>query len=249
MDHLNKKRLFEGVNIEIFNSDTKGTDILESVDTDFNFLYVGHWLQGDLGHDRKDTGMMIKTFCTVFKSLPKNQQPGLILKTSSAGFSVMDREEISKKIKDITKEFGDKCPPIHLVFGDLSESELNSLYHSKKVNAMIMFTKGEGYGRPLAEFATTGKPIIVSDWSGYKDFLPNENTVYLEGELKNVHETASNKFLLKSSRSLAKSSTFTVLNFESALIFWDKSNPVKSFISISAKTISGLKKSILSSAS
>jgi len=124
--------LFEGVNIEIFNSDTKGTDILESVDTDFNFLYVGHWLQGDLGHDRKDTGMMIKTFCTVFKSLPKNQQPGLILKTSSAGFSVMDREEISKKIKDITKEFGDKCPPIHLVFGDLSESELNSLYHSKK---------------------------------------------------------------------------------------------------------------------
>ena len=192
--------LFEGVNIEIFNSDTKGTDILESVDTDFNFLYVGHWLQGDLGHDRKDTGMMIKTFCTVFKSLPKNQQPGLILKTSSAGFSVMDREEISKKIKDITKEFGDKCPPIHLVFGDLSESELNSLYHSKKVNAMIMFTKGEGYGRPLAEFATTGKPIVVSNWSGFKDFLPKEHTVYLEGELKEVHKSAQNKFLLKDSK-------------------------------------------------
>ena len=143
---------------------------------------------------------MIKTFCTVFKSLPKNQQPGLILKTSSAGFSVMDREEISKKIKDITKEFGDKCPPIHLVFGDLSESELNSLYHSKKVNAMIMFTKGEGYGRPLAEFATTGKPIVVSNWSGFKDFLPKEHTVYLEGELKEVHQSAQNKFLLKESK-------------------------------------------------
>ena len=192
--------LFEGVNIEIFNSDTKGTDILESVDTDFNFLYVGHWLQGDLGHDRKDTGMMIKTFCTIFKSLPKNQQPGLILKTSSAGFSVMDREEISKKIKDITKEFGDKCPPIHLVFGDLSESELNDLYNDDKVKSFVMFSKGEGYGRPLAEFATTGKPIIVSDWSGYKDFLPSENTVYLEGELKEVHQSAQNKFLLKESK-------------------------------------------------
>ena len=143
---------------------------------------------------------MIKTFCTVFKGLPKKQQPGLILKTSNAGFDVGTRERISKEIKKLSESFGDKCPPIHLVWGDLSEEELNSLYNDEKVKAMVMFTKGEGYGRPLAEFATTGKPIIVSDWSGYKDFLPKENTVYLEGELKNVHESATNKFLLKESK-------------------------------------------------
>ena len=188
--------LFEGVNTEIFNGKSSKS-ILDSVDTDFNFLFVGHWLQGDLGQDRKDVGMMIKTFCTVFKDLPKKQQPGLILKTSQAGFSVMEREGISKKIQEVTNQFGDSCPPIHLVFGDLSESELNSLYNDKKVKAMLMFTKGEGYGRPLAEFASTGKPILVSKWSGHTDFLPEENTVYLEGELKNVHETAANKFLLK----------------------------------------------------
>ena len=211
--------LFEGVDEKIYNGKfDKNINILESVDTDFNFLYVGHWLVGDLGHDRKDTGMMIKTFCTVFKSLPKNKQPGLILKTSSAGFSVIDRENISKKILELTKEFGDKCPPIHLVWGDLSESELNSLYNDDKVKAMVMFTKGEGYGRPLAEFATTGKPIVVSDWSGYKDFLPKENTVYLEGELKEVHESSQNKFLLKESKwfyvnySKAASKIFDVYN-------------------------------------
>jgi len=191
--------LFEGVDTSIFDGKSKSS-LLDSVESDFNFLFVGHWLQGELGHDRKDTGMMIKTFCTIFKGLPKNQQPGLILKTSSAGFSVMDREAISEKVKEITKEFGDKCPPIHLVFGDLSESELNDLYNDDKVKAKIMFTKGEGYGRPLAEFATTGKPIIVSNWSGYKDFLPEENTVYLEGELKEVHESAQNKFLLKDAK-------------------------------------------------
>tara|TARA_Y100000385_G_scaffold287670_1_gene352399 strand:+ start:706 stop:1965 length:1260 start_codon:yes stop_codon:yes gene_type:complete len=191
--------LFEGVDTSIFNGKSESS-ILDSVDTDFNFLYVGHWLQGDLGHDRKDIGMLIKTFCTIFKSLPKNQQPGLILKTSHAGFSVGEREDMTKRILNLTKEFGDKCPPVHLVWGDLSESELNSLYNDKKVKAMVMFTKGEGYGRPLAEFATTGKPIIVSNWSGYKDFLPEKNTVYLEGELKNVHETATNKFLLKESK-------------------------------------------------
>ena len=191
--------LFEGVDIEVFNGKSSKS-ILDSVDTDFNFLFVGHWLAGDLGHDRKDEGMMIKTFCTVFKDLPKKQQPGLILKTSQAGFSVMEREGISSKIKEVTNQFGEKCPPIHLVFGDLSESELNELYNDDKVKSFIMFTKGEGYGRPLAEFATTGKPIIVSKWSGHTDFLPEENTVYLEGELKEVHKSSANKFLLEQSK-------------------------------------------------
>ena len=191
--------LFEGVDTTIFDGKSKSS-ILDSVDTDFNFLFVGHWLAGDLGHDRKDVGMMIKTFCTVFKNLPKKQQPGLILKSSHAGFSVGERETISRKIKDLTKEYGDNCPSIHLVWGDLSEEQLNSLYNDDKVKAKIMFTKGEGYGRPLAEFATTGKPILVSNWSGYKDFLPEENTVYLEGELKEVHKSSQNKFLLKEAK-------------------------------------------------
>ena len=62
--------LFEGVNTKVFNGKSSQS-ILDSVDTDFNFLFVGHWLSGDLGQDRKDVGMMIKTFCTVFKDLPK----------------------------------------------------------------------------------------------------------------------------------------------------------------------------------
>ena len=225
--------LFEGVDTSIFNGKSKSS-ILDSVDTDFNFLFVGHWLAGDLGHDRKDVGMMIKTFCTVFKSLPKDKQPGLILKTSHAGFSVGQREDLAKKILELTKEFGDKCPSVHLVWGDLSEIELNSLYNDDKVKAMLMFTKGEGYGRPLAEFATTGKPIVVSDWSGYKDFLPKENTVYLEGEVKEVHQTAQNKFLLKESKwfyvdySKAASKIFDVhKNYKTYL---SKSNGLKTNI-------------------
>ena len=98
------------------------------MDTDFNYLFVGHWLKGDLGEDRKDVGMMIKTFCTVFKDVSKKQQPGMILKTSAAGFSVMDREDIVRKIKEITDPFGDKCPPINLLFGDLTENQIIHMY-------------------------------------------------------------------------------------------------------------------------
>lgn len=195
--------LFEGVDTDVFTGKTnlrESKDVLKNVNTEFNFLYVGHWLGGDLGHDRKDTGMMIKTFCTVFKNIPKDKQPGLILKTSSAGFSVEERELIHIKIKEIADEVGDKCPPIYLIWGDLSESELNDLYNDTKVKAMVSFTKGEGYGRPLAEFATTGKPIIVSKWSGHTDFLPADNTIYLDGELKEVHQSAANQFLIRESK-------------------------------------------------
>ena len=209
--------LFEGVDLDIFlNRTNQEQDVLintekldKKIETDFNFLFVGHWLSGDLGQDRKDVGMLIKTFCTIFKSVPKNKQPGLILKTSMAGFSIIDREEISEKIKTITKEYGENCPPIYLLFGDMKPSEIANLYHHPKVKAMISFTKGEGYGRPLAEFATTGKPVIVSKWSGLTDFLPETNTIYLDGELTNVHPSAANQFLM------AESQWFSV-NYSSA---------------------------------
>ncbi len=217
--------LHEGVELEKWQLPKKVDKFLEDLETDFNYLVVGHWLQGDIGQDRKDIGMTIKTFCTVFKDIPKKDQPGLILKTSTAGFSVMDRENISKKIRDITKEFGDKCPSIYLLFGDLSENELANLYHHPKVKTMLSFTKGEGYGRPLCEFTLTGKPIIVSKWSGHTDFLPENSTVYIDGTLTEVHPRAANDFLLKESKwfsvnySVAAGKIFDVWkNYKSQLI-------------------------------
>jgi hypothetical protein len=189
--------LFEGVDVEIFLNPTKDVDVLSEIKTDFNFLTVGHWLKGNLGQDRKDIGMVIKTFATVFQNLPKEKQPGLIIKTSSAGFSVMDRESMRERIEEITKTFGDTCPPIYLIHGDLSETEMASLYHHPKVKAMVSFTKGEGYGRPLAEFTLSGKPILVSGWSGHLDFLPTEHSVLLEGTLTQVDESAADTFILK----------------------------------------------------
>ena len=228
--------LHEGVELSTFLKSKTDVDVLEGIDSDWNFLFTGHWLKGDLGKDRKDVGMMIKTFCTVFKNTPKKKQPGLILKTSSAGFSVIDRENISAKIKEISSEFGDKCPPIHLLFGDLSEDEMSSLYHHPKVKAMISFTKGEGYGRPLCEFSLTGKPILVSKWSGHLDFLPEENTVFLEGALDNIHESAADQFLMKEAK-------WYQLNYSHAAGMIDKVfNQYKTYLQKSKGLVSNTKK-------
>ena len=188
--------LFEGVDTEIFSKGS-GNDVLANVKEDFNFLIVGHWLKGDLGQDRKDIGMAIKTFATVFQYLPKDKKPGLIVKTSHAGFSVIDREGTREKLESVLKSFGDKCPSVYLLHGDMEETDMSNLYHHPKVKAMISFAKGEGYGRPMAEFTLTGKPIIASGWSGQMDFLPADNAVLLEGNLTPVHESAADQFCMK----------------------------------------------------
>jgi glycosyltransferase involved in cell wall biosynthesis len=186
--------LFEGFDEEDFGTDeVANISELDSIKEDFAFLFVGHWLRGDLGEDRKNVGMMIKTFTMAFKN--EKVKPALVLKTSSAGFSVMDRENTIKKIKEtLGKDY--KSVPIYLLHGDLTPAQMNGLYEHPKVKAMLNFTKGEGFGRPLLEFSLTGKPVIVSNWSGHLDFLKS-GAVLLEGELKPVHESATDQFLLK----------------------------------------------------
>ncbi len=189
--------LFEGFNENDFGTDViKHIDVLDNVKENFCFLFVGHWLRGDLGEDRKNIGMMIKSFVTAFKN--EKVKPALILKTSSAAFSVLDRESIISKIKNaLGKDYGKIS--IYLIHGDMDPAELNALYEHPKVKAMLNFTKGEGFGRPLLEFSLTGKPVIVSNWSGHLDFL-KQGAVLLDGELKEVHESAADQFLLKESK-------------------------------------------------
>ena len=77
---------------------------------------------------------------------------------------------------------------------------MNEINNDPKVKAFISFTKGEGFGRPLLEAAITGKPVITTNWSGHTDFLQPDYNILIGGELKNVHESAANQFLLKESQ-------------------------------------------------
>jgi hypothetical protein len=219
--------LFEGVDTELFSKGT-GNDVLANVKEDFCFLIVGHWLKGSLGHDRKDIGMAIKTFATVFQYLPKDKRPALVIKTSHAGFSVIDREETRRKIDDVLKSFADKCPSVYLIHGDMEETDMSNLYHHPKVKAMISFAKGEGYGRPMAEFTLTGKPIIASGWSGQMDFLPTEHSVLLEGSLTQVDESAADQFCMKEAQ------WFTVNYSNAANKIYDVYNKYNSYLEKSA---------------
>jgi glycosyltransferase involved in cell wall biosynthesis len=202
--------LFEGVNTNLYQkidatNDSDIWDVIDDVKEEFNFLFVGHWLQGELGQDRKDVGMMIKTFLETFKG--KGKKPGLIMKTSSATYSIMDRDEIVEKINKIRAAVGkdDELPNVYLLHGELTDEEINELYNHPKVKAHVSFTKGEGYGRPLLEASVSQKPIIAPNWSGHIDFLDLEMSVLLPGEVKQIHPSAVVQNML-----LAESGWFTV---------------------------------------
>ena len=165
--------------------DTSIQETLDAIPEEFCFLQMGHWLQGDHTHDRKDIGGCIESFCKAFDGT-KNR-PAMVLKTSHATFSVIDKVQMLERIKGITSQFQNP-PNVYLIHGDLTDSEVNSLYNHSKIKTMVSFTHGEGYGRPLAEFSTSGKPIISTWWSGHKDFL--KHSVRLIGSMSKVHNTA-----------------------------------------------------------
>ena len=191
--------LFEGVDLEkYFETKSKANMeinlALDGIKESFCYLFVGHWLQGNFGHDRKNVGWTIKAFLETFKN--KKNAPALILKTQHANASISDRDTIFKKIDDIRKTVRGTLPNIYVVHGELSDDEVNELYNHPKVKAMVNFTKGEGFGRPLLEFSLTGKPIIASGWSGHLDFLNKEFVTLVSGGLHNVDKSAAQKGLI-----------------------------------------------------
>jgi len=202
--------LFEGVDLNkyfhISDEDLPETDLvsdLDEIEEDFCYLYVGHWLQGEIGEDRKNTGKLVQVFLETFKG--KKKKPALIMKTSSATSCIMDRDEMLRKINIIRETAGVDLPNIYLLHGEMDDEDMNYLYNHPKVKAFVSFTKGEGYGRPLAEFCTSKKPIITSGWSGHIDFLSKEFSVLLPGKLTETHPSAHSNTLI-----LPGSSWFTV---------------------------------------
>ena len=172
---------------------------LDEMPESFAYLFVGHWINGEFGEDRKNVSLLIKAFFETFKN--KKKKPSLILKTSGAASSYVDREILINKIQQIkdTVESQD-LPNVYLLHGEFTDNEMNHLYNHPKVKTMVSLTKGEGFGRPLLEFSLMKKPLITTAWSGHMDFLNKEFCSLINGELKNVHPSAVNQFLIRESQ-------------------------------------------------
>ena len=191
--------LFEGLDLDKYYKKPKKSNILKDVKEDFCFLFTGHWLPGAFGEDRKNTALLIRTFLETFNTSSK-KKPALILKTNHVNYSLLDREAIIKQINKIKDQVSGNLPNVYLLHGEMTDEEMNQLNNDPKVKSFISFTKGEGFGRPLLEAAITGKPVITTNWSGHVDFIKPDYNILIGGELKNIHPSAANQWLLRESQ-------------------------------------------------
>ena len=194
--------LIEGANLDTYKpvtvKDIKSYELFEKINSipeSFAYLFVGHWMSGQMGEDRKNVGLLVKAFYELFKD--KKKQPALILKVSGGSASYMDRYEMQKRLNFIRDSVPSKSlPNIYLLHGEFSDNEINELYNHPKVKSMVSLTKGEGFGRPLLEFSLTNKPIISTNWSGHTDFLKKDFTALMNGKLTKIHKSAQSKDML-----------------------------------------------------
>ena len=146
---------------------------------DFNFICVSQ-----MG-PRKNLKNTIKWFVEEFI----DQDVGLIIKTNTAGNSIIDLEYTEASLKAILQPYKNRKCSVSLLHGDLSEGQMRALYEHEKVKAMINISHGEGFGLPLFEAARLGLPIVSIGWSGQTDFL-EDKFLKVSHTLKNVSKNS-----------------------------------------------------------
>lgn len=154
----------------------------------FNFLTIGQLTGNNPENDRKNLLYTIKWFYEAFKNKP---DVGLIIKTAMLRQTHLDRTMVTNVFNKVLSELGvtESGPKFYLLHGDMQDSELVSLYTSKKIKAFLSLTHGEGYGLPLLEAAACGLPVIATGWSGHTEFLSVGKWLKIDYKLGPVHPT------------------------------------------------------------
>tara|TARA_R100000008_G_scaffold35346_1_gene20043 strand:+ start:3607 stop:4848 length:1242 start_codon:yes stop_codon:yes gene_type:complete len=150
--------------IEVVNYPVKKYDPVDlelNLPYDFNFLCVAQW------GPRKNVKNTIKWFVEEFH----DDEVGLVVKMFQMKNCHMDKQNCITKLTELLRQYPDKKCKLHLIHGNMTDEEMNSLYTHPKLKAFVTLTHGEGYGLPLFEAAYNGMPVVAPAWSGHCDFL------------------------------------------------------------------------------
>jgi glycosyltransferase involved in cell wall biosynthesis len=152
----------------------------EAVTTDNNFLCVSQIAP------RKNLYEMVANFVQEFKD---DSDVGLIIKSYIQNNSVIDHSETTRNIETFVKSVTkDKKCKVYLLHGNMTETEMSSLYDKDMIRGYISATHGEGFGIPIFNAVCSDIPVVATAWSGHLDFLsaPVVNQVSKKTKVKNL---------------------------------------------------------------
>lgn len=142
----------------------------------FRFLSVFKW------ELRKGWDLLLQAY---FEEFAAHEPVLLLLKTepfySSGDFTSLIRDFAEARGLPLAE---DERPSVQLLTQKLPLHALPRLYRA--VDAFVLPSRGEGWGRPHMEAMAMGLPVIATNWSGSTAFLSEEVGYPLEFELAPV---------------------------------------------------------------
>ncbi len=151
-NHIEEARIHivpEGVDAQLFKPGVKE----RSGDRPFRFLCVAKW------ETRKGIDVLVKAFSKAFRP---DDDVELVMHCHNPYLSGFSMEKTFHR-------FGIRSHAPVIFSKPVPDPVLVDLYNS--CDAFVLPTRGEGWGLPILEAMSCGKPVIVTDYSAPRDFV------------------------------------------------------------------------------
>jgi glycosyltransferase involved in cell wall biosynthesis len=136
----------------------------------FTFLSVFDW------QFRKGWDVLLRAYLTEFQP---HEDVRLVLKVYQ--YNLPDRDVERDVAEFAARALGrplEQGPPVVVLRGYIGEEAMPRLYAA--ADAFVLPTRGEGFGRPLAEAMACGLPTIATNWGGHLDFMRPDNAYLIQ---------------------------------------------------------------------
>jgi glycosyltransferase involved in cell wall biosynthesis len=139
------------------------------------FLFLGMFDTKSVLHRKNPLGVL-RAFSNAFR--PDDASVGLVLKFNDADYALPVLQAICEEMAGRENVF--------VIDRTLHRDELSSLIAVS--DCFVSLHRSEGFGLGPAEAMSLGKPAIITNWSGNRDYMTSDNCIAIDYKLVQVGE-------------------------------------------------------------
>lgn len=152
---------------------------------------------------RKNPNGVIEAFKKAFKK--DDGHVGLVLKVNNSYHFPKEIAMLKQKIAEYEN--------IIMIDNILNRQELNGLIN--EIDSYVSLHRSEGFGLPIAEAMSLGKPVIATNWSGNVDFMNENNACLVDFTIEKIEE---NYGQYHANQAWAEPNIFQAANYMTMLV-------------------------------